>query len=221
MISSLCLAESAASRRSISSFAQIARQIAGPGQHIGDLDFLGERLARQRPIEHDLARHNPLIGRHTHDGADFLPLRDHRRLAQELRFAGGRIHDFHIEQPGRVERGEQLEGPPGDDFIGIDLREQAIGALGGGLHERPVPALADADADVRHALRQHLGELARVALPHRRDAGPDVHDVRILGVLRELEGRLQALLQIESADQVSALEKLDRGGDVSRASRTP
>jgi hypothetical protein len=57
---------------------------------------------------------------------------------------------FHLntQNPGRAQQRHEVKGPPLNRFVGIDLREVAARALGGLLHERAAPLLADAYAHV-------------------------------------------------------------------------
>ena len=64
------------------------------------------------------------------DGADFLALGDGAGEGQERGLIRVVRRPCTFEQARRVQRGDQLEGPPGDRLIGVDLREVAAAAFG-------------------------------------------------------------------------------------------
>ncbi len=141
-----------------------------------------------------------------------------------------------------MQRGEQVEGPPGDRLVGVDLGEVAAGFFGGGFHESAVPALADADADVMGRLgQQQLGSFLCygitgakepqglgqrfdqgivTALAHGGNAAANVDQVGFRPLFRQhLVDFREGVGQIKGPDQMSVLQEFHRGLDVIGARR--
>ena len=70
-------------------------------------------------------------------------------------------------------------------------------------------------------LREPVGQCVVVSLTQDRDAGAEVHQHGVDGVLGIGAGRDEGLLQIERADEVYCLEKRDRPRDVCRCDGKP
>src|SRR5579884_1350372 len=110
------------------------------------------RLAIELTGDRDRLRHC-LPRFEASDGGQLLSLGQQASEGEEMSLFRI-VHNADVQEPRRVQRRQEVEGPPGNLIIGVDLREVAARALGGELHEVAIPALADADADVMNAVRQ-------------------------------------------------------------------
>ena len=137
------------------------------------------------------------------DGAQFLALRQHRAPRRKSALPAASATP-HVEQPRRVERREQIERPPGQRFVGIDLREVAAVSLGRRLHQAAVPPLADADADIARVLPECGSPTLRSRRsPSGGDAAAEVDQIADCWPAAATRRRPSSRrAEVESADQM-------------------
>ncbi len=78
--------------------------------------------------------------------------------------------------------------------------------LGRHFHERPIPAFADADADITHAVRYPFSVRVIPAITECRNAGADMDEIWILRLCQERPGGVECLAQIERPDEMALLQ---------------